>query len=237
MIKIHTVLCREGTMDNYAYILIDEATGISAILDPSEAAPIIKKCSELAVTPAYILNTHHHFDHTEGNLELKERYGAQIVGAAKDAHRIPGIDITVEDGGNFKLGDSKAEIIAVPGHTTGHILWYFPDSKAVFTGDMLFNLCIGGLFEGSPQQMWKSVLIIKNLPDDTLFYPGHEYTAQGASFAKYNSPDNPELDKYIALAQQKLAAGQPVCPLPLKLEKQCNPYLRARTPEEFLQLF
>ena len=237
MIKIHTVLCREGTMDNYAYILIDEATGISAVLDPSEAAPIIKKCSELAVTPAYILNTHHHFDHTEGNLELKERYGAQIVGAAKDAHRIPGIDITVEDGGNFKLGDSKAEIIAVPGHTTGHILWYFPDSKAVFTGDMLFNLCIGGLFEGSPQQMWKSVLIIKNLPDDTLFYPVHEYTAQGASFAKYNSPANPELDKYIALAQQKLAAGQPVCPLPLKLEKQCNPYLRARTPEEFLQLF
>ena len=106
----------------------------------------------MAVTPAYILNTHHHFDHTEGNLELKERYGAQIVGAAKDAHRIPGIDITVEGGGNFKLGDSKAEIIAVPGHTTGHILWYFPDSKAVFTGDMLFNLCIGGLFEGSPQQ-------------------------------------------------------------------------------------
>ena len=83
----------------------------------------------LAVTPAYILNTHHHFDHTEGNLELKELYGAQIVGAAKDAHRIPGIDITVEDGGNFKLGDSKAEIIAVPGHTTGHILWYFPTAK------------------------------------------------------------------------------------------------------------
>lgn len=237
MIKIHTVLCREGTMDNYAYILTDEATGTTAVLDPSEAEPIIKKCEELGLKPAYILNTHHHFDHTEGNLELKEKYGAKVVGAAKDAHRIPGIDIMVEDKGSFDLGESRAEIIAVPGHTTGHILWYFPESRAVFTGDMLFNLCIGGLFEGSPRQMWQSVLKIKNLPDDTLFYPGHEYTAQGASFAKYTLPNEPELDKYILIAQQKTAQGHPVFPLPLKLEKLCNPYLRARTEEEFLKLF
>ena len=233
MIKIHTVLCREGTMDNYAYILIDEATGTSAVLDPSETKPIIKKCEELGLKPAYILNTHHHFDHTEGNLELKEKYAAKVVGAAKDAHRIPGIDIMVEDKGSFDLGKSRAEIIAVPGHTTGHILWYFPESKAVFTGDMLFNLCVGGLFEGNISQMWHSVQKIKALPDDTLFYPGHEYTLHGAQEALYFSHNSPDVLAYLRLAQNRLQQGLPAGPFTLGEEKKCNPYLSADSEAEF----
>ena len=165
MLKIYPVLCRAGTMDNYAYILQDGATGISAVLDPSEPQPIIQKLDELGLEPQYILNTHHHFDHTDGNLELKQRYKAQVVANANDASRIPGFDIGVAPGSTFMLGQSPAEIIDVSAHTQGHILWYFPQDKALFTGDTLFNLCVGGLFEGTAEQMYHALAKIKQLPD------------------------------------------------------------------------
>ena len=126
MLSIYPILCRAGIMDNYAYLIVDEASQTSAVIDPSEAAPIIAKCNELNIKPQYILNTHHHFDHTDGNLALKEIYNCQIVGNIKDSHRIPGFDIGVEEGKTFALGASIAEIIDVSAHTQGHILWYFP---------------------------------------------------------------------------------------------------------------
>ena len=197
MLNIYTVLCRAGTMDNYAYILHDKSSNICAVIDPSEAIPIIKKLNELKLQPTYILNTHHHFDHTDGNKELKEKYHAQIVGNIADAHRIPEFDIGVKDGETFMLGNSCAEIIDVSAHTQGHILWYFPQDKALFTGDTLFNLCIGGLFEGSVKQMYEALQKIKSLPDDVDFYPGHEYTLGGADFAHYVNNGNPNIEKYI----------------------------------------
>lgn len=235
MLQIETILCRAGIMDNYAYLLIDEASRISAIIDPSETAPIIKRCQELNTRPSYILNTHHHFDHTDSNLELKQLYHAQVVGHSADAHRIPGLDIALSDGDTFRLGDSQAQIISVDGHTIGHILWYFAQDKALFTGDMLFNLCVGGLFEGNISQMWHSVQKIKALPDDTLFYPGHEYTLHGAQEALYFSHNSPDVLAYLRLAQNRLQQGLPAGPFTLGEEKKCNPYLSADSEAEFAQ--
>lgn len=236
-LKIITILCRAGAMDNYSYLLIDEATGTSAVIDPSEAAPVISTCRREGVTPDYILNTHHHYDHTDANLELKELFHAQVVGAETDAYRIPGIDITVKDGQTFNLGSNSAKITRADGHTQGHILWYFKEAKALFTGDVLFNLCVGGLFEGTPEEMFISLSKIKKLPDDVVFYPGHEYTAHGVGFARYANPDSPELEKYLELAQERLNQGLPVAPVSLGLEKAANPYLQAETAQELERLF
>lgn len=235
--KIETILCREGTMDNYAYLIIDEETGVSAIIDAPEVTNIANRCKKLGVKPKYILSTHHHFDHTDANLGLKEILGAQVVGAVYDEHRIPGIDITVKEGDVFKIGNLEAHIIKAPGHTKGHILWYFPKEKALFTGDVLFNLCVGGLFEGTSAEMMESLKKIKALPDDVLFYPGHEYTIHAAGFAIQSGKGIPEVNEYINLAQSRLDKGLPVGPISLGMEKKCNPYLRANTLEEIADLF
>lgn len=231
MLKIIPILCRAGKMDNYAYLLIDENTGISAVLDPSEAAPVIAECEKQGIKPSYILNTHHHFDHVEGNLELKKEYAAKIVVSEVDRHRIVGADVGLEDGDIFKLGDSWAKIIRADGHTIGHILWYFEADKALFTGDVLFNLSIGGLFEGTPEQMWNSLQKIRKLPDDVMFYPGHEYTAYGL-----NQIFGPEADRYAEKARQRLTKGLPVAPISLGEEKVCNPYLAVKDWQEFFQV-
>ncbi len=235
-LKIETVLCRAGVMDNYSYLLTDKETGITAVIDPSESAPIVRRCKELGLTPQYVFNTHHHFDHTDANLQMKETFGARVVGAAADSRRIPGLDIEVRDGDSFMLGQSRAEIIRADGHTIGHILWYFPDDKALFTGDTLFNLCIGGLFEGTMEQMFSSLEKIKNLPDDTLFYPGHEYTMGGADFALYLNSDSPDLQHYLKKAQDRLRKGLPAGPVTLGEEKKCNPYLLAEHPEQLRKI-
>lgn len=237
MLKIYPILCRAGIMDNYAYLLRDEATGISAVIDPSEAAPIIKKCDELGLKPDYILNTHHHFDHTDANLAIKARYGSKVVANISDQARIPGFDLGVEPGGTFALGESIAEIIDVSAHTQGHILWYFPKDKVVFTGDTLFNLCVGGLFEGSVEEMYFALQKIKNLPDDVLFYPGHEYTMPSVPMALHLLPNSQELPQYIQNARQRLAQGLPVAPVSLGIEKQCNPYLYAGSLAELEKIF
>lgn len=233
--EIKPILCRAGTMDNYAYVIRDEKSGISAIIDPSEAAPIIETCHQLNIQPEYILNTHHHFDHTDSNLELKALFHARIVGNTSDAHRIPGLDIEVKEGETFNLGETPAQIINADGHTIGHILWYFSQDKALFTGDVLFNLCIGGIFEGTIEQMWTSLQKIKALPDDVMFYPGHEYTLYGARDALRISNNAPEVIKYLEQAQRNIAQGLPAGPFSLKEEKACNPYLSAKNLTELEQ--
>ena len=233
MLRIEAILCRAGVMDNYAYLLIDEASGKAAVLDPSEVAPIVKKCEELGVKPEYILNSHHHYDHTDGNWALKQMFGAKIVAHARDVHRIAGVDEAVNDGDVFMLGEASAQVIAAEGHTLGHILWYFAKDKALFTGDVLFNLCIGGLFEGTPAQMWESIQKIKALPDEVRFYPGHEYTMHGAREALYFGKDKSAVEDYLRRAQERLQRGLPVAPVCLAEEKKCNPYLSAENEAEF----
>ncbi len=237
MLKVIPILCRAGTMDNYSYLLQDEKTGICAIVDPSEAHPIIETCQKLELKPEYIFNTHHHFDHTDGNLEVKQTFNAQIVGNSEDRKRIPGIDIAVAPGTTFSLGKSTAEIIDVSAHTQGHILWYFPKDKIVFTGDTLFNLSIGGLFEGSPEEMFNALAKIKQLPDDVLFYPGHEYTFYGLRDTMTSCSDRLALSEYVKTAKSRIEQGIPVAPISLGLEKKCNPYLQPNSLAEFQQLF
>ena len=163
-LKIEPILCRAGSMDNYAWLLIDEESGQSAVVDPSEAAPIINRCQELNVKPDYIFNTHHHYDHTDANLELKQLYSAKIVGGAADYKRIPGLDIALEDGDIFNLGESQAQIIRVDGHTIGHILWYFPEAKA--------------LLPEIHCSIYVSAAFLKGLQNDVRVFTKNQRTAQ-----------------------------------------------------------
>ncbi|XP_052875789.1 hydroxyacylglutathione hydrolase 1, mitochondrial-like isoform X4 [Gossypium arboreum] len=162
--------------DNYAYLLHDVDTGTVGVVDPSEAVPIIDALSRRNWNLTYILNTHHHHDHTGGNAELKARYGAKVIGSGIDKDRIPGIDIVLNDGEKWMFAGHEVHVMETPGYTRGHISFYFPGSRAIFTGDTLFSLSCGKLLEGTPEQMLSSLQRIMSLPDDTNIYCGHEYT-------------------------------------------------------------
>ncbi len=232
-LDVFPILCNAGFMNNYAYLLIETQSRKTAIVDASEAGPIIKACVYHHVEPEYILVTHHHDDHTGANAELKAKYNLKIVAPEAEKELIEGADILLKDGDIFDFGKTSAEIISAAGHTRGHILWYFKKDKALFTGDVLFNLSIGGLFEGTPKQMWNTLEKIKALPDDVRFYCGHEYTAFGLS----GLPDNDAGAEYFNLVKPLIEKSYPTVGMSLGLEKKCNPYLRVSSLEEFENLF
>ncbi|XP_061357550.1 probable hydroxyacylglutathione hydrolase 2, chloroplastic isoform X2 [Gastrolobium bilobum] len=212
--------------DNYAYLLHDLDTGTVGVVDPSEAAPIIDALSKKNRNLTYILNTHHHHDHTGGNAELKERYGAKVIGSGIDKERIPGIEIYLSDGDKWMFAGHEVHVMATPGHTQGHISFYFPGSGAIFTGDTLFSLSCGKLFEGTSEQMLSSLKKIMSLPDDTSIYCGHEYTLSNLKFALSIEPENKELQSYAAHVTHLRNKGLPTIPTTVKMEKACNPFLR-----------
>lgn len=234
MLQVYPILCRAGIMDNYAYIITDQAT--TAVIDPSEATPVIDFCENQNLKPQFILNTHHHFDHVDGNQELAEKYHASIACNKADLDRIAGATLALESETTIRLGSLTPHIIDVSAHTKGHILYYFKEDKILFTGDTLFNLCIGGLFEGSAEMMFDALKKIKSLHDDVLFYPGHEYTLGGASFAYQYNNGNAAISAYLKRATERLNQGLPVAPVSLGEEKRCNPYLEAETLEDFINL-
>ena len=168
--------------DNYAYIISDESFKTVGVIDPSEAEPIISYLDKKKIKLSYILNTHHHFDHIGGNDKLKKKYNAKVIGFEGDKHRIPGIDITVKNNDQWIFGNSSVKILHIPGHTLGHICFFFQKEKIAFTGDTLFSLGCGRIFEGSHKQMLNSLNKIKNLPKKTKIYCGHEYTYKNAEF-------------------------------------------------------
>lgn len=227
--KIIPVFCNEKNMANYAYILVDETTNFSIIIDAAEANPIIKKLEELNLTPSYILTTHHHFDHVEGNETLKQKYHLKIIAPEKEFNNIPGADIPAVPNELIKLENFEILPLAAAGHTNGHILYYLKKENALFTGDVLFNCCVGGLFEGTPREMFESLQTIKSLPDNTLIFPGHEYTR---SCLPRNAIENPHFNTYIEkmLRREK---GE-FAPATLAEEKELNPYLISSTLTEFL---
>ncbi|KAL4273145.1 hypothetical protein GQ457_13G028040 [Hibiscus cannabinus] len=212
--------------DNYAYLLHDEDTGTVGVVDPSEAVPIINALSRKNRNLTYIMNTHHHHDHTGGNAELKARYGAKVIGSAIDKDRIPGIDIVLNDGDKWMFAGHEVQVLETPGHTQGHVSFYFPSSAAIFTGDTLFSLSCGKLFEGTPEQMLSSLQRIMSLPDDTNIYCGHEYTLSNSKFALSIDPKNEALKSYAAHVAQLRNKRLPTIPTTLKTEKTCNPFLR-----------
>ncbi|KAL8483047.1 hypothetical protein ACS0TY_025922 [Phlomoides rotata] len=217
--------------DNYAYLLHDVDTGTVGVVDPSESVPIIDALNRKNWNLNYILNTHHHYDHTGGNMDLKERYGAKVIGSSLDKERIPGIDIALNDGDKWMFASHEVHVMETPGHTRGHVSFHFPGTKSIFTGDTLFSLSCGKLFEGTPQQMLSSLMKITALPDDTNIYCGHEYTLSNSKFALSVEPENEELQSYAMHVAHLRNKGMPTIPTLLGKEKQCNPFLRTSSIE------
>ena len=170
--------------DNYSYLVIDEKNQSACVIDPSEAPPIIEYLEKNNIKLDFILNTHHHYDHVGGNKELKEKYGAKVLGFFEDKERIPEIDILLKDNEIWKNDNFEAKIIHIPGHTSGHICYYFKNEKIAFTGDTLFSLGCGRIFEGTYEQMFSSLNKIKTMPLDTKIYCGHEYTLNNSKFCR-----------------------------------------------------
>ncbi|MCR9277362.1 MAG: hydroxyacylglutathione hydrolase [Pseudomonadaceae bacterium] len=222
-IEVHQFPCLS---DNYGFLVRDDATGAVATIDTPDADAVNAALEERGWSLTHIFNTHHHFDHAGGNEALKARWGCQIVGAANDAGRIPGIDKGVHDGDRVSLGDSEAVVFEVPGHTVGHIAFYFASDGVAFVGDTLFALGCGRLFEGTPEQMWSSLGKLLALPDDTIVYCAHEYTQANANFALSVDPDNEALVARASDIARLRADGLPTVPTSMALEKATNPFLR-----------
>ena len=212
--------------DNYSYLIHDNQSNTVAIIDPSEFAPCDKIISKKYKKLDYILNTHHHYDHVGGNKELKKKYNSKILGFKSDEERIPNIDKLLEDNEEFNIGNIKFTTLFIPGHTTGHIAFYSKTEKVIFTGDTLFSMGCGRVFEGTYEQMFESLNRIKDLPEDTKIYCGHEYTQKNIEFCiKYN-PNNDLLKKTKNTIEEKLKNGEPSIPSTLLKEKQMNIFLR-----------
>ncbi|MBS3963227.1 MAG: hydroxyacylglutathione hydrolase [Methylomonas sp.] len=212
--------------DNYIYLLHDTDSGETAVVDPTDADPVIDALTSRQWPLHYIFNTHHHGDHVGGNLGLKRRYGCTIIGATADRDRIPGIDVMVGEGDTVLLGRHGFDIIETPGHTSGHIVFHCADSRALFCGDTLFSLGCGRLFEGSAGQLWHSLQKLKALPPDTNIYCAHEYTAINARFAGLLDPDNHHLQARIEQVANLRAQNRPTLPVSLATELATNPFLR-----------
>jgi hydroxyacylglutathione hydrolase len=226
-IEVVTVPCLS---DNYAYLIRDDATGTVGLVDAPEAAPIRAALEDRDWDLDTILITHHHADHVNGVEELRAAFGAEVAGAAADAHRLPVLDIALAEGDSVAIGDSRGVMIEVPGHTVGHIAFYFPASAALFSADSLMALGCGRLFEGTPEQMWASLSRLAALPGETLVYSGHEYAASNAKFALTVDPDNQALKRRSEDITMKREARLATVPVRLSTELATNPFLRASDP-------
>ena len=224
MLKISIIKC---LTDNYSYLIRDEKTNLVGIVDPSEFEAVDAEVSKSYKKLDFILNTHHHFDHVGGNQELKKKYNSKIVASKIDETRIPGINIKVNEGDHFKFGETDFEIIFIPGHTKGHIAFYSKQEKIIFTGDTLFSLGCGRIFEGTYEEMFNSLNLIKSLPKETKIYCGHEYTDKNSEFCLVYDPDNEKLKNKINENKIKLKDGLPTIPTTLEEELDMNIFLRS----------
>ena len=231
--KIEIIPCLQ---DNYSYLIIDEREKIACVVDPSESDPIIAYLENNKIDLKFILNTHHHYDHVGGNKKLKKKYGANIIGFKGDKDRIPGIDTFVNNQEIWKHENFEAKVVHVPGHTLGHIFFYFYNQKSVFTGDTLFSLGCGRIFEGTYSQMFNSLKKLKELPHDTKIFCGHEYTMQNSKFCMANDENNQNLISKIKEIKKKLQNNLPTIPSTIKEELDCNIFLRSNNVETFSKL-
>lgn len=211
--------------DNYAFLLHDEATGATALIDAPEVAPIQAELDRRGWALSEIWITHHHDDHISGVAAL--RAGATVVGAKADIHRLPNLDLAVSDGDRFVFAGCEVQVMDVSGHTVGHLAFYVPDAGAVFTADSLMALGCGRLFEGTADQMWASLSKLAALPPETLVCSGHEYTAANAAFAVTIEPQNTDLAARAKAITKARNAGEPTVPSTLSEELDTNPFLRA----------
>ncbi|MCC7413132.1 MAG: hydroxyacylglutathione hydrolase [Gammaproteobacteria bacterium] len=212
--------------DNYIWLVHEPAANVTAVVDPAEAEPVRAVLRTKGWRLTHILNTHHHADHVGGNAALKSETGATIVGPRADRARIPGIDVEVGDGDSYVFGAATATVFDVPGHTRGHIAYWFAADDALFCGDTLFAMGCGRLFEGTPAQMWHSLSKLRALPPATRVYCAHEYTLANGRFALSVEPDNAVLAERMRRIEAMRARGEATVPSTLGVEIATNPFLR-----------
>lgn len=217
--------------DNYGVLLHDPDTGATAAIDAPEAAAIEAALKETGWPLTDILVTHHHHDHTGGIEALKAKHKCRVVAPAKEAGKVPAVDETVKEGDTVKVGALEGKVFETPGHTLGHIAYWFPKDHLAFVGDTLFSIGCGRVIEGTPAMMWKSLEKLRDLPDETKVYCGHEYTAANVRFALSVDQKNAALKMRAAQVEKQVAAGEPTIPTTIGDEKQANPFLRADAPD------
>ncbi len=217
--------------DNYGVLIHDPDSGATAAIDAPEAAPVQAALNASNWKLTDILVTHHHADHTDGIKALKEKYKCRVVAPAAEATKIPAVDETVREGDKVKVGTLSANVIETPGHTLGHIAYWFHAEKIAFVGDTLFSIGCGRVIEGTPEQMWRSLVKLRDLPDDTKFYCGHEYTAANIKFALTIEPNNKALVARDSQAKQQISRSEATIPVTIGEEKAANPFLRADLPD------
>jgi hydroxyacylglutathione hydrolase len=222
--------------DNYAWLLTESVSGKMAFVDPADGEPAVAAVEAAGGRLDYIFLTHHHGDHIDGVPALVARYHPIIVGNASDAHRLPKLDIAVHEGDLVDFGATKARVIETPAHTLGHISYYIADGGILLPGDTMFSLGCGRLFEGTAEDMFRSLAKFGDLPDETLVCAGHEYTESNAKFALVAEPDNKALQTRAAEVTHLRAEGNATLPVSLASERECNPFLRAPDAESLGKL-
>jgi hydroxyacylglutathione hydrolase len=223
---IDIFICRK---DNYGYLAHDVETGRTAAIDAPDAGAVRAALKARGWTLSDILITHHHEDHVEGIPVLAEALGAKVTGPRAEADKIKGLDVLVEPGDTVTVGNTSFAVKAAPGHTLGHVVYYDAAGGHLFTGDALFSMGVGRMFEGTPGPMWQALAALRKLPDETLIYCGHEYTVANAKFALSVDPDNTALKIRAAEVEKARAAGRFTIPVTLGMEKRTNPFLRPDT--------
>ena len=220
--------------DNYLWLVHDDASGDTAVVDPGDATPVLAEAARRGWTISQVWNTHWHPDHTGGNLAIKQATGARISGPAKE--RIPGRDVALNEGDTVRLGNRVGRVIEVPGHTLGHIALLFDEERVAFVGDTLFAMGCGRLFEGTPAQMYRSLQRLTGLPEDTKLYCAHEYTLSNARFAVHAEPTNAATAARLAGVEELRRAGEITVPTTVAQERETNPFVRATDEHAFARL-
>ena len=220
--------------DNYIYLLRNEHKNITSVIDPGESEPVLEFLNNKNWHLDEIINTHHHHDHVGGNKKLLDVYKSKLIGPSYENNRISNINIPVSDNETHNIAGVLAKVIHTPGHTLGHVCFYMPEEKYLFSGDTLFHLGCGRVFEGTMDQMWLSLLKLRSLPEDTTVYCGHEYSISNMKFAKYIDNDNALLNAVSLEIKNRREKGLPTIPFNLGIETKINPFLRA-DDDNFIQ--
>ena len=221
--------------DNYIWLVHDPDSGETMVIDPAEADPVLAEADRRGWTISAIWNTHWHPDHTGGNAAIKQATGAPVIAPAAEAAKIPTADLLVVEGDIVQLGNHSATVLETPAHTAGHITYHFADDAVAFTGDTLFAMGCGRLFEGTAEQMYANMQRLADLPPETSVYCAHEYTLSNARYARVAEPDNDAIASRLREVEKMRERGEATVPTTIALERATNPFMRAQSIEQFAE--